>query len=46
MESETEPHELSAEFVFLCPSFYHDGPLVTSPELGFLHVLLLPRELS
>ena len=40
--SETELCELSAEFVFHCPGFQHDGP---SPALGFLCVLLLPREL-
>ena len=45
MESETEPHELSAEFIFCCPGFQHDGPLVTSLVLGFLHVPLLPQEL-
>ena len=45
MESETELRELSAEFVFLCPSFQHDGPLVSSLELRFLCVLLLLREL-
>ena len=32
MESETGPRELSAEFIFLCPGFQHDGP---SPVLGF-----------
>ena len=45
MESETELHELSAEFIFLCPSFQHDGPLVSSLELRFLPVLLLLWEL-
>ena len=45
MESETEPRELSAEFVFCCPSFPHAGLLVTSPVLGFLCMLLPPREL-
>ena len=45
LESGTELRELSAEFVFHCPSFQHDGLLVTSPVLGFLHVWLLPREL-
>ena len=33
LESETEPHELSAEFVYRCPGFQHDGP---SPALGFV----------
>ena len=46
LESETEPHELSAEFVFCCLGFQHDRPLVTSSVLGFLCILLLPRELS
>ena len=46
MESETETPELSAGFVFHCPGFQHDGPLVSSLALGFLHVPLLPRELS
>ena len=45
LESETELHELSAEFLSYCPSFQHDGLLVTSPVVGFLHVWLLPREL-
>ena len=36
LESETEPCELSAEFVFHCPGFQDDGPLVTSLALGFL----------
>ena len=40
MESETEPRELPAEFIFRCPSFQHAGLLVTSPALGFLHVQL------
>ena len=40
--SETGPHELSAEFVFRCHGFQHDGP---SPALDFLHVQPLPREL-
>ena len=40
--SETGPHELSAEFVFRCPGFQHDGP---SPALDFLHVPPLLREL-
>ena len=43
LESETEPCELSAEFAFHCPGFQQDE---TFPVLGFLHVLLLPRELS
>ena len=33
LESETGPHELSAEFVYRCPGFQHDGP---SPALGFV----------
>ena len=33
LESEAEPRGLSAEFVFRCPGFQHDGP---SPALGFL----------
>lgn len=41
LESETELHELSAEFVISCPSFQHIG-LVTSPALGFLRVQLPP----
>ena len=32
LESETGPCELSAEFVFRCPGFQHDGP---SSALGF-----------
>ena len=32
LESEIGPRELSAEFVFPCPSFQHDGP---SPALVF-----------
>ena len=40
--SETGPRELSAEFVFHCPSFQHDGPY---PVLDFFHVPPLPREL-
>ena len=35
LESETGPRELSAEFVFRCPGFQHDGPspaLVSSPS--------------
>ena len=43
LESETEPHELSAEFTFRCPGLQHAGP---SRVLGFLHVLLLLWELS
>ena len=43
LESETEPCELSAEFVFRCPGFQHDGPPVTSPALGFLRILLYLR---
>ena len=46
LESETELRELSAEFVFRCPSFQHAGLLVTSPALGFLCVQLPPCELS
>ena len=42
LESETDPRELSAEFVFCCPGFQHNRP---SPALVFLHVPLLPREL-
>ena len=45
LESETEPRELSAELVFCYPGFQHAGLLVTSPELGFLGVLLLLWEL-
>ena len=30
MESETEPRELSAEFIFRCPGFQLDGLPVTS----------------
>ena len=45
LESETEPRELSAEFVFHCPSFQHVGLLVSSPVLGFLRVQLPPWEL-
>ena len=40
--SETGPHDLSAEFVFRCPGFQHDGP---SPAMDFLHVPPLPWEL-
>ena len=36
LESEAELHELSADFIFLCPGFQHDGLLVTSLALGFL----------
>ena len=43
LKSETEPRELSAEFIFHCPSFQHDGP---SPALGFLRVLPLPQEFA
>ena len=46
LESETELHELSAEFLSYCPSFQHDGLLVTSPALGFLYIPLPPWELS
>ena len=46
LESETELCELSAEFIFRCPSFQHDGPLVSSLELRFLHALLLLWEIS
>ena len=46
LESETELHELSAEFLSYCPSFQHDGLLVTSPAPGVLRVWLLPWELS
>ena len=45
LESETELHELSAEFVFCCLNFQHAGLLVTFPALGFLPVHLLPQEL-
>ena len=41
-----QPCELSAELVFPCSGFQHAGLLVTSPALGFLHVLLPPWELS
>ena len=44
LESETEPCELSAEFVFRCSGFQHAGLLVTSPVLGSLRVPLLPWE--
>ena len=42
LESEAEPRGLSAEFVFHCPGFQHDGP---SPALGFICIPLLPQEL-
>ena len=42
LESETGPRELSAEFIFHCPSLQHDGP---SPALGLLHIPLLLWEL-
>ena len=45
LESETELCELSAESIFRCPSFQHDGPLVSFLELRFLLVLLLLWEL-
>ena len=44
LDSEAEPHELTAEFVCCCPGFRHDGPFITSLGLGFLHVLLQPWE--
>ena len=40
--SETGPRDLSAEFVFHCPGFQHDG---LSPAVDFLHVPPLPWEL-
>ena len=40
--SETGPRDLSAEFVFHCPGFQHDG---LSPAMDFLHVPPLPWEL-
>ena len=46
LESETEPRELSAEFVLRCPSFQHAGLLVTFPALDFLLGQLPPWELS
>ena len=46
LESETELRELSAQFIFHCPSFQHAGLLVTSPALDFLCLLLPPWELS
>ena len=42
LESETGLRDLSAEFVFHCPGFQHDGP---SPALDFLHIPPLPQEL-
>ena len=39
--SETGPRDLSAEFVFHCPGFQHDG---LSPAMDFLHVPPLPLE--
>ena len=42
LESETGPRGLSAEFVFRCHGFQHDGP---SPALDFLRVPRLPPEL-
>ena len=42
LESETGLRELSAEFVFHCPGFQHNGP---SPALDFLRISPLPREL-
>ena len=39
--SETGPRELSAEFVFRCPGFQHDGP----SHAGFLCLPLLAWEL-
>ena len=41
-----QKRELSAGFIFRCPGFQHDGPLVSSLPLGFLHGPLLPWELS
>ena len=35
LETEAEPCELSAEFIFCCLGFQHDGP---SPALAFLPV--------
>ena len=43
LESEAEPRELPAEFVFHCPGLQQDGPLGTSLALGFLHFLLQHR---
>ena len=45
LESETELHELTAEFVFRCPGFQHAGLLVSSLVLRFLRVQLPPRQL-
>ena len=42
LESETGPRGLSAEFVFHCHGFQHDGP---APALDFLCSPPLPREL-
>ena len=46
LESETELRELSAQFIFHCPSFQHAGLLVIFAALGFLHVQLPRQELS
>ena len=46
LESETEPRELSAEFIFCCLGFQHAGLLVTFPALDFLLGQLPPWELS
>ena len=46
MEPESEPRELSAEFVFHCFSPQHARFLVTSPLLGFLSIQLPLQELS
>ena len=46
MESESEPRELSAEFVFHCFSPQHIRFLVTFPLLGFLRIQHPPWELS
>ena len=46
LESEAEPRELSAEFVFHCPGLKHDGPLVSSLALDFLRFPLQPWGLS
>ena len=40
LESETEPSELSVDFIFCCPGFLRAGLLVTFPALGFLRVRL------
>ena len=45
LKSESETCELSAEFIFHCPGFQHDGVLVTSPALVFLCIPLPPWEL-